>query len=330
MKKMINKISITGLVYESNLKESEKGYINGKIGIYTSNDSNITNVSEVKVIAGRTYGNKEGAKKNPNYNGFKYIMEKGEELNYLTVGDNAIGVQINGAIGGNYFVAKGKEIKRENVTSSMVNNGSFITVFDNKKISSPKATFETDIMITGIIPEMAKDTEGNPIETGNYLVKGFIFDYRNTAIEVTYIAKTCEEGLSAADYFSDLQDSLPIFTKVWGNINGFITTNEIIEESAFGAAKKVSFNSTKREYELTGALVSPYEEGLTEEEFKAALQAREQEIAIALENQASRSTANNAIGAMPSPKTGGSSAAEIANSFNGIGIGNPEKPKFTF
>lgn len=329
MKKMINKISVSGLVYESNLKVSDKGYINGKIGIHTSKDSNITNVCELKVIAGPTYGNKAGAKKNPNYNGFKTLMEKGEELNYLTVGENALNVQITGAIGSNYFVPKGKDVDRDNIISSIVNNGSFITLFENKKIENPKATFETDIVITNIMPEMTKATETEPsVETGNYLVKGYIFDYKNTAIEVTYIAKTCEEGLSAAEYFSDLQDSLPIFTKVWGNINGFITVTESIEESAFGTPKKVSFKSTKKEYELTGALVTPYEEGLTEEEFKAALQAREKEIAVALENQTNRNANNaNTFNGIDPLKNAGSNinASDIANSFNNLG-----GSKFTF
>lgn len=286
MKKMINRIIVEGLLYDDNLKESETKYINGKLSLLTSKENDPTNVCELRVIAGERYGNKPDAKKNPNYLEYKRIKEQEHEHNYLRVGKEALGIQISGSLGANYFVPRGQDIKRENVVPILVNNSSFISIVDNSLIE-PKAEFETDIFITNITPEMTKGTPEMPaVETGNYLVKGYIFDYKNTAIEVTYIAKKGPEGItSAADYFSSLMNSLPVFTKVWGRINGYITNVEKREESAFGQAKVVSFKNTKKEYELVGALIHPYEDGITEEELKQALQAREMEIASNLERQ---------------------------------------------
>jgi hypothetical protein len=322
MKKMINRIIVEGLYYEDTLKESDKNYINGKLNILTSvPEPNIpVNVCETKIIAGPRYGNKPDAKVNPNYKEFKHIMEKEKGRNFLKVGKEAIGIQITGSIGANYFVPRGLDIKKENVISSIVNNGNFITLMDNSLIEEPSATFETDIVITQVVPEMTKGTDENPaMETGNYLVKGYIFDFRNTAIEVTYIAKAANDGsMSAADYFSSLEGSLPIFTKVWGYINGIRTHVERKEESAFGKDKVVSFEATKKEYELTGALPVPYEEGLTEEEFKAALQAREQAIAVALERQSDSASSTSATGAIVSNPT---AASSIAASFGSLGKG---------
>lgn len=329
MKKMINRINIEGILYEENLKMSEKQYVNGKLSILTSEPKGeITNVCEMKVIAGHKYGNKSDAKVNPNFAIFKSLMESENSNSYLTVGEEAIGVQISGSIGTNYFTPQGVEIKRENVISPMVNNASFITIIDKSLIKEPKAEFETDIVITHIIPEMTKETEDNPsIETGNYLVKGYIFDYKNHAIEVTYIAKASEDGsMSAADYFSSLEGELPIFTKVWGNINCFITKESKVEPSAFGKPKEVSFTSTKKEYEITGALSSPYEDGLTEEEFKSALQSREQDIAIALDNQKNRG--NNTSTPNTFTNSGNNDLNAIANAFSGFNVSSGEK--FTY
>lgn len=280
MKKMINRIIVEGFLYEDSLKESATKYINGKLSLLTSKEP--VNVCEMRVIAGERYGNKPDAKPNPNYTHFKKIKDIEHDNNYLRVGDQAIAMQISGNLGANYFVPRGKEINRDNVISVLTNNGSFVSFLDPHFLE-PKAEFETDIYITSIVPEINKE-DGLPTE--NYIVKGYIFDYKNTAIEVTYIAKKGPEGVtSAADYFSSLINDLPVFTKVWGKINGYVVTIERKEESAFGQAKVVSFNNTKKEYEITGALITPYEEGLTEEELKAALQARETEIAANLERQ---------------------------------------------
>lgn len=321
MKKMINKITIEGLYYEDNLKESEDNFINGKLSVLTSSpDGEITNVCETRVIAGPKYGNKKDSKDNPNYNKFKYIMEQNNNKSYLQIGKEALGINISGSLDANYFIPKDKEKNRENVINSTINKASFITILENKIPKEPKAEFETDIVITKIIPEMTKETEDEPsIETGNYLVQGYIFDFNNVAIEVTYIAKKSEDGsLSAADYFADLATELPVFTKVWGNINGFITVVEKEELSAFGSSKKVSFKITKKEYEITGALAIPYEEGLTDEEYNQSLQLREQKIAASLERQSKNE--NNFSNLK------GENTEDIASSFDNILSGK----KFNF
>ena len=90
-----------------------------------------------------------------------------------------------------------------------------------------------------------------------------------------------------------MASELPVFTKVWGKINGFVTSIEKVEESAFGEAKVVSFKSTKREFEITGALATPYEDGITEEELKNAINAREMEIAVAMDGDKQKKSATN-------------------------------------
>lgn len=284
MRKMINKITIEGIHYENDLKKSDKGYINGKLSVLIPNEEGITNVCDLRVIAGAKYGNKPDAKKNDNFPKFEELMNSKEKA-YLKVGNEATGVSITGALEANYFIPRGAEPTRENVVSTVNNNASFIDLVPASMIEKPRAEFEMDIVITSILPEMSKDPDC-PAPTGNYIVKGYTFNYRNVAIEVSLIAKTCEGATSsAADYFAAMASELPVFTKVWGKINGFVTSIEKVEESAFGEAKVVSFKSTKKEFEITGALATPYEDGITEEELKNAINAREMEIAVAMDRQ---------------------------------------------
>lgn len=321
MKKMINKIIAEGFLYDQSLKESDKNYINGKMNVLTSiGADSSTDTCELKIIAGPTYGNKPGAKANPNYYNFKSVMTQ-EEKTYLKVGTEALGVSVTGSFDVSYFVPKGTDITRENIVSNVQNRGSFITIMDGKTIETPSATFDTDIYVTEIVPEMTKvaaDSDEPSVETGNILVKGYIFDFKNTAMPITYIAKKSEEQgvLSAADYFSSMESELPFLTRAWGKIHTYETKVEKKEESAFGAPKIVSFKTTKRELELTGALAEPYEDGITPEEFQAALQARETRIAEALEDQIRRqgatATPTSAFGTAETP-------ASVASSFQGLG-----------
>lgn len=305
MKKMINKIKVEGLFYEEAFKESEKHYVNGKLSVLTSNpeDKSLKNVCDLKIIAGQRYGNKPDAKVNPNYKTYKSLMEDNKDKNFLKIGKDAIGMSISGSIGANYFVPKGLEIIRENAIGPMQNDGSFITILNS--VPAPKATFDTDIVITNIIPEMTKATDTEPAqETGNLIIKGYIFSFKNVAIEVTYIAKAEDDG--AVEFFSNYANELPVFTRVWGDINGFHSTSTKEEKSGFGQSRIISFETTKKEYVIKGCNPEPYTEGLTQEELKAALADREKEIAVAIDRQKQTITT-------PAPKN------SVASEFNGLG-----------
>lgn len=317
MKKMINKVSVQGLFYEGNLKLS-KQYVNGKLSVLTSApNSGVTNTCELKVIAGPRYGNKPDAKLNPNYPLYESLMNTGNEKAYLHVGEQAQGVSISGSLGANYFVPRGTDLKRENVRCPLQYDASFITFVDGNLLTPAdyKATFETDIVITSIVPEMSKPVGDTPaMETGNIFVKGYIFDYKGVAIEASFIAKATEDGsYGPVDYFTDLSSEFPVFTKIWGVINGFKVVSEKREESAFGAPKIVSFETTKKELVITGALPQPYPEGMiTAEEFQESLQQREIAIATALDRQITATTTP-----VP-PNVSSGSTNEFSSMFTGL------------
>lgn len=312
MKKMINRITVEGIHYDNDLKKSEKGYVNGKLSILIPNgDEQVQNICDMRVIAGAKYGNKPDAKTNFNFPKYCELMDSKEKNCFMAVGEEAIGVSITGSFEPNYFCPKGRDQKRENVISGLRNGASFIDLMPANMIEQPRAEFEVDIVITNIAPEMTKDE--CPAPTGNYIVKGYVFNYKGAAIEVSMIAKASQSAdLSAADYFAemamDVNEGTPVFTKVWGRINGFITTVEKEEKSAFGESKVVSFKNTKRELEITGALPVPYEEGLTKEEFEKALKTRELEIATALDRSTEKTTTNTA-----------SPTESIASAFGNLG-----------
>lgn len=314
MKKMINRITVEGIHYDNDLRKSEKGYVNGKLSVLIpSGEEQVQNICDMRVLAGPRYGNKPDAKTNLNFPKFCELMDSKDKNCFMGVGEEAIGVSISGSFEPNYFCPRGREPKRENIISSLRNGATFIDLMPASMIDQPRAEFEVDIVITGIVPEMTKDD--CPAPTGNYIVRGYIFNYQKAAIEVSMIAKTSQGiGMSAADYFAEMAEEVseetPVFTKVWGRINGFITTIEREEKSAFGESKVVSFKSTKKELEITGAMPTPYEEGLTKEEFEKALKTRELEIAAALD-RATTKTATNATSTNPTET--------IASAFGNLG-----------
>lgn len=326
MKKMKNRIVIEGYFYDDTLKLGNKGYITGKLNVLTSHDNDeVQNVCETKVLAGATYGNKPDAKANPNFNLFKRLIEQERENSYLKVGNKAIGIQINGQFGGNHFVPRGQEMKRENVVSSVNNMANFITLINGELLDDLQATFDVDTYITSIIPEMTKATETQPsVETGNILVKGYVFDFRNTAIPITFVAKPNKNGgPSAAMYFSSMANKVPFLTEIRGNINGYIMESTRTEPSAWGEPYTVSFKTTKKEYEINWAMGTPYEDGITPEEFNESLQRMETEIAISMDKQKNQ---NQNVNSSP---IGSDNASMIAAAFGNLSS-NGNEPKFTF
>lgn len=325
MKKMVNRITVEGIHYDNELKKSEKGYVNGKLSILVSNDdAEVKNICDMRVIAGAKYGNSPDAKANPNFDKYCELMD-GKSQNSFMGGGVPIGVSISGAFEPNYMLRRGTEPTRENMTTSVRNGASFIDLMPASTISKPQAIFETDIAITSIIPEMSQGEF--PAPTGNVIVKGYVFTYKKVAVEVTMIAKGNNGSeLSAAEYFAGLatdylgEEGAFVFTKVWGTINGFNTSVTTEEKSAFGESKIVSFTRTKRELEITGAMQTPYPDGLTKEELDKALQAREVEIAAALDRV---TTARNNTGA---PTTNTETLASAFGGFGGGGFGG----KFQF
>lgn len=326
MKKMKNKITVEGYYYDDTLKLGNKGYITGKLNILTSHENDeMQNVCGTKVIAGPSYGNKPDAKPNLNFYTFKSLIEGQRENNYLKVGNKAIGIQINGQLSGNHYIPQGTQIKRENVISSVNNMANFITLINSDLIDEPQATFDVDTYITSIIPEMTKATELQPsVETGNILVKGYVFDFKNTAIPITFVAKPNKNGgPSAAMYFTSMANKVPFLTEIRGNINNYIMESTRTEPSAWGEPYTVSFKTTKKEYEINWAMGTPYEDGITPEEFNESLQRMETEIAISMDKQKNQ---NQNVSSSP---IGSDNASMIAAAFGNLSS-NGNEPKFTF
>lgn len=266
MKKMINRSHIEGLIYESSLEEQTAGvnaknpgskYISGTISVEIS-ESNIVPVSVFEAEftqAGAT--NKKYANMK-NLISIPTVVKDGKE--------KATKIRIDSALALNDWYRPDGEL-----ISTLRNfNGFFHIVTDNKY--TPSATFDTDIFITSVSDDMAKNEDGDMEPTGYLVVNGFIFDFMNRIMPVKYIV----EDPKGIEYFRNIEPRT--FTRVWGKI---VTQNIItkrVEESAFGEDKIVEFINSRRKYIIIGALSTPYEietdETLKVSEVQDALAAR--------------------------------------------------------
>ena len=111
-------------------------------------------------------------------------------------------------------------------------------------------------------------------------VKGYIFDFRNALLPVTYYVYG-----GGMDHFENLDASVntPVFICVNGHqVSKTVTTVQKNENSGWGETFAQEVTSTQREFVITGAL-DPYdwddESTITAQEYKEALQNREITIA---------------------------------------------------
>ena len=275
MKKMINNERIEGRIYQHNLVKKTvqnqtsanygKEFISGNIEVAVDEEGLIIiPVHFTYVVEQTSSGNK-----NATYANLDKIINDGKT--WITNGkDEALKVRIDTALAVNDFYTQD-----DRLVSSKVNEGGFVSFVSELCPENERNTFTTDMLITGTT-RVEADPEKN-VEKDYVIVKGAIFNFRNSLLPVDFIVRN-EEGMG---YFEDLGASQnePVFTKVWGRINCGSIANEIKEETAFGEEAVRTYERKIREWIITGTSKVPYDFGdetiLTFAEVKKAMQDRE-------------------------------------------------------
>lgn len=303
MKNIKNETHIEGYLYEHDLTQKVTGdnsknpgtsFISGTVSIAT--DDAMTNIVPVHF----TYVTATTAKGNTNatyttlmniIDGvFKSVMNDGRDV--------ATKLRIDSAIGLNEFYSD-RGTGKEELVSTKRNEGGFVHVADVLSTDEKnRNTFKCDMLITSCTRVDADEERNLPEKV---VVKGAIFDFRKSLLPVEFTALNPK----AMDYFEGLDASPtnPTFTCVWGRQISQVVTRTITEESAFGEPSVREIKSTRKDFVITGASVTPYEwddeETMTATELTEAIAARETYLATIKQRQDEYKASKNAAAATP-------------------------------
>lgn len=307
MKKTVNTTHIEGLLYEHDLQIRESGpnsknpgtvFIMGNVSIATDDkQENIVQVHFSYVTATTSKGNTNatfGVLKDIVEGKLGTVMDRGVE--------GAAKLRIDSAIGLNDFYTDRNG--EETLVSAKRNEGGFVhTVASLAEDEKTRNTFKCDMLITKTKRIDADEEKKTPERLE---VSGYIFDFRNALLPVTFSAL----NPNAMDYFEGLDASSknPTFTQVWGRQVSMVSVRQIVTESAFGDDEVREVTNTRRDFVITGAAKNPYdwddEATLTAAEMNEKMAERETYLATVKqrndEYKASRNTASAVPTAAPS------------------------------
>lgn len=283
MRKTINTTHIEGWLYQHALSLKVTGeksknpgtqFINGTIDVAT-NDT-MTNIVTIHFsYVTPTYA--RSGSPNATFNALQNIIN-GVTCNVIEHGaDRAAKIRIDSQVGLNEFWSTRNNPEGE-VVSQIRNEGGFIHVVQTVAAAEGlRDIFKTDMIVTGVRRIEADPTRGREEKVE---IKGYVFDFRNALLPVTYYAYG-----GGMDHFEALEASVnnPVFLCVNGHqVSKTVTTVRESENSGWGETFAQEVTSTQREFVVTGA-DSPYEwdteESITAQEYKEALQNREMAIA---------------------------------------------------
>jgi len=274
MRKTYNSEHLEGRIYEHNLtlktvqnKESAnfgKEFISGTIDIAVDEEgTNIVQNHFTYVTAVTKKGNA-----NATFTNLKKIID--DNKTWLTVGkDEAQKIKIdNITLSVNDFYDN-----NDNLVSAKRNEGGFVSFVGALNPKEEKRhTFTTDIVINNA-QRIEANEERNIAE--HVVVRGGVFGYKN----VWYPVELVVEDLGGMNYFESLEasDKNPIFTQVWGTINGFKVKTVKTEKSAFGEAAVREYESNRKVWLITGSRDPIYDFGgddMSAQELEQILQNR--------------------------------------------------------
>lgn len=288
MKKMMNQTHIEGVLYEHKLELKESGpnsknpgtkFISGTVDIATDDAGiNIVPVHFTYVTEKTSKGST-----NATYTTLMNIID-GKYGTVMGNGkENAVKLRIDSALGLNEFYSD--RSGKEELVSVKRNEGGFVHVADAlADDENTRNTFTCDMLITNVSIKEADEERNLPEKA---IVKGAIFDFRNSLLPVEFSAINPK----AIAYFESLEASNtnPTFTKVWGRQVSETITRTITEESAFGEDSVREVKSSRKDFVITGASKEPYEwdseDSITANELAEAISARETYLATIKQRQ---------------------------------------------
>lgn len=264
------KVSVEGLLSDMDLKEEMKDGVNVISGKLTLKTSDVNFVQFPINIREKTKAGTD----NRAYPGIKTVMNEYKSI--ASVGEaNADIVRTTGELN-MYHSQNGNDI--------VSYKSNFFNRIANPADAKYHATFDVEMFISQIIPEMTNEGE----ETGRILVKGWVPMYENGIEPLALVADT-----EVADTVESIFEAGQT-VDFWGDIinNRIVKTTEI--PAAIGKPKVETKISYKNELVITGAS-DPYEEGVTPEKpydpevIKACIQERTTRI----ESQKEQASRNN-------------------------------------
>ena len=302
MKKTVNTTHIEGLLYEHDLQIRESGpnsknpgtvFIMGNVSIATDDkQENIVQVHFSYVTATTSKGNANatfGVLKDIVEGKLGTVMDRGVE--------GAAKLRIDSAIGLNDFYTDRNG--EETLISAKRNEGGFVhTVASLAEDEKTRNTFKCDMLITKTKRIDADEEKKTPERLE---VSGYIFDFRNALLPVTFSAL----NPNAMDYFEGLDASSknPTFTQVWGRQVSMVSVRQIVTESAFGDDEVREVTNTRRDFVITGAAKNPYdwddEATLTAAEMNEKMAERETYLATVKQRSDEYKASRNAASAVP-------------------------------
>ena len=302
MKKTVNTTHIEGLLYEHDLQIRESGpnsknpgtvFIMGNVSIATDDkQENIVQVHFSYVTATTSKGNANatfGVLKDIVEGKLGTVMDRGVE--------GAAKLRIDSAIGLNDFYTDRNG--EETLVSAKRNEGGFVhTVASLAEDEKIRNTFKCDMLITKTKRIDADEEKKTPERLE---VSGYIFDFRNALLPVTFSAL----NPNAMDYFEGLDASSknPTFTQVWGRQVSMVSVRQIVTESAFGDDEVREVTNTRRDFVITGAAKNPYdwddEATLTAAEMNEKMAERETYLATVKQRSDEYKASRNAASAVP-------------------------------
>lgn len=274
-------------------KTGEK-HIEGTVTVKTSDKNFVTFTVYSKEKKNDKTDNKAYAGLVTVMNEFKSVADVGD--------DDADYIRVNGQLNP-YRGQNGNEI--------IGYRGSFFNRIRNVDNVVPDASFEVEMFIQSIVPEMGKDADGEMSETGRLKISGWVPTY-NGIEPVDLIVP--EELADACDNTYEPGQTVEFYGDIINN-----SIEEIIEKPvAFGKPKKEVRRSFVNELIVTGGS-SPYEgDEETDKDHvpydRDAINAAITERNIAIEeakNKAKNGSANSGVGrkGMPSGKAHGRTLA---------------------
>lgn len=214
-------------------KTGEK-HIEGTVTVKTSDKNFVTFIVYSKE-------KKNDKTDNKTYAGLVTVMNEFQSV--VDAGDNADYIRVNGQLNP-YRGQNGNEI--------IGYRGSFFNRIRNAKNIEPEATFEVEMFIQSIVPEMGKDADGEMSETGRLKITGWVPTYNGIEpvdlIVPEDLANACEDTYEpgqTVEFYGDI-------------INNSV--EETIEKPvAFGKPKKEVRRTYINELIVTGGS-EPYED----------------------------------------------------------------------
>jgi hypothetical protein len=289
-KKLVNMVSLEGLLYEHKLEKKVSGdnsknpgteYITGTISIATDGMEclNIVPVHFSYVTATTSTG-----KPNRNYGLFVKILN-GELGTVMSDGKEAAAkLHVDSAIDLNEFYTENENKEDELVSSKRIEGGFISEVAEIDESVLKRNHFKVDMLITKVNTVEADEERQLPAKA---VVSGYIFNFRRELLPVSFSAT----NPAAMNYFEGLgaSEKEPTFTQLWGSQLSQTVVKKTETKNAFGETLIDEAKYSRKDYIITGAASETYEwddeNTLTAKEVTEMLAAREVKLATLKKNR---------------------------------------------